>query len=209
MPGTDQPEGRLDVGDLDPDPFRQFDRWFADVAAAGVPEPTAMVLATADADGRPSARTVLLKGIDDGAFVFYTNYDSRKGRELAANPRAGLVFPWHAIHRQICVTGDVERTTDEQSDAYFNSRPRDSRIGAWASPQSAELGSREELERRFADLSDRYDGIEAIPRPPHWGGFRVTPDTVDFWHGRPSRLHDRFRYRPDGEGGWRIVRLAP
>ena len=209
MPGTDHPDDRLDVADLDPDPFRQFDRWFADVTAAGLPEPTAMVLATADGAGRPSSRTVLLKGIDDGAFVFYTNYESRKGTELAANPRASLVFPWHPIHRQVCVTGDVERTSVEQSDAYFASRPRDSRIGAWASPQSTELPSRDVLEQRFRELSERYDGVDDIPRPPHWGGFRVVPDTVDFWHGRPSRLHDRFRYRPDGRGGWGIVRLAP
>jgi pyridoxamine 5'-phosphate oxidase len=195
--------------DLPFDPFERFAALYEQARAAIPVDPNAMVVATVGPDGQPSARVVLLKDFDARGFVFYTNYESRKGQELAANPRASLVFPWHAIHRQVCVTGDVERTSAQQSDAYFASRPRDSQIGAWASPQSTELASRDVLEQRFREFAARYDGVDAIPRPPHWGGFRVVPDTVDFWHGRPSRLHDRFRYRPDGSGGWRIVRLAP
>jgi pyridoxamine 5'-phosphate oxidase len=166
-----------------------------------------MILATADAQCRPSARTVLLKGVDERGFVFYTNLESRKGRDALANPNAALVFDWIELQRQVTVTGALEPLTGAESDAYFASRPRGSQIGAHASHQSRPIGSREELDDACRAASERYPG--EVPRPPHWGGLRVVPDTVEFWHGRPNRLHDRLRYRRAGGGEWVVERLAP
>jgi pyridoxamine 5'-phosphate oxidase len=200
--------GALVEGEVADDPYVQFGRWLGDAVAAGLPEPNAMVLATADAAGTVSARTVLLKGVDGRGFAFYTNLESRKGRDLVANPQASLVFPWHPMERQVVVCGGVVPIAADEVKAYFDSRPYGSRIGAWASPQSQEVASREELDARYAELAARFPETGEVPVPPHWGGFRVVPDTVDLWAGRPSRLHDRLRYRRSGEG-WSLVRLAP
>lgn len=183
--------------------MEQFERWFADARAHVPHEPTAMVFATADADGQPSARTVLLKGYDERGFVLYTNLTSRKGREALANPKASLVFPWYEIERQVVVVGRVEQVSSEESDAYFATRPRDSQLGAHASPQSTVIPDRATIETAFAEVDQRYP--HDVPRPAHWGGLRVVPATVEFWHGRPHRLHDRWRYRDDGS----VERLAP
>lgn len=198
----------LDESGLAGDWFAQFGTWFADASAAGLPEANAMVLSTVSADGRPSARTVLLKGVDARGFVLFTNLDSRKGRELLANPHVALVFLWHPLQRQIVVTGDAERISGEESDAYFSTRPYGSQIGAAASPQSQVIGGRTELERARDELVARYPEGTAVPRPPHWGGLRVVPDAVEFWQGRPDRLHDRLRFRREGED-WVVERLAP
>jgi pyridoxamine 5'-phosphate oxidase len=197
----------MDVGDIDPDPIVQFQRWLDD-AIASLPEPTAMVLATADATGRPSGRHVLLKGIDQRGFVWFTNYESAKARELRDNPRATLVFPWFLIRRQVIVSGTVAVVDAAESDAYFASRDRGSQIGAWASPQSDVVPDRQWLEQRVAELEARFAGA-AVPRPPFWGGYRLAPDRIDLWHNQPDRLHDRFRYERTDDGGWSIVRLAP
>ena len=190
------------------DPFAQFRRWFDDaLAAPGVTEPNAMTLATVDPLGHPAARTVLLKGFDEQGFVFYTNYDSAKGREIEAAPRAALVFFWAALERQVRITGPIAPTSAEESDRYFAMRPRGSQLGAWASRQSATVAGRAELEASRAQVEARCDDGPG-PRPPHWGGYRLAPEAVEFWQGRPNRLHDRLRYVRAGEGG-RLERLAP
>ncbi|GAB5099166.1 MULTISPECIES: pyridoxamine 5'-phosphate oxidase [unclassified Caballeronia] len=200
--------GSLDAADVAPDPVRQFDTWFAQALDAKLPEPNAMTLATVDENGRPSARIVLIKGFDERGFVFFTNYDSRKGREIAANPAASLLFHWIELERQVRVEGVIVKTSAEESDAYFQSRPLGSRIGAWASEQSQPLESREALEAREREMIEKFG--DAPPRPPHWGGYRLVPDTIEFWQGRPSRLHDRIVYeRERADGPWDIKRLAP
>ncbi|MCA7956619.1 pyridoxamine 5'-phosphate oxidase [Burkholderia multivorans] len=199
----------LDEADAAPDPFAQFDRWFNEALAAKLPEPNTMTLATVGADGRPSARIVLVKGVDERGFVFFTNYESRKGRDLAAHPYAALLFYWIELERQVRIEGRVEKTSADESDRYFASRPVGSRIGAWASEQSAVIDSRATLEARETAFSERYG--DDPPRPPHWGGYRVVPDTLEFWQGRPSRLHDRLVYTRDAAAphGWTISRLSP
>lgn len=198
----------MNEADLHPDPFAQFDRWLADAEASGDPEPSAMTLATVSATGQPSARTVLLRGVDPRGFRFFTNRTSRKGRELAANPACALVFRWAGPQRQVCITGRAEPLGDEESDAYFATRPRGHRLGAWASDQSTVIPSRDVLEQRLAELEAQYPGD--VPRPPHWGGYVVAPDTFELWQNRADRLHDRLRYRRDGDaGGWLVERLAP
>lgn len=202
-------DDKLDEYDLAADPAAQFESWFADAVGAGITQPEAMVLATASTDGAPSARTVLLRRHDGHGFVFYTNYASRKGRELTDNPRAALVFPWHPIHRQVTVVGSVERLARTDSERYFRSRPRGSQLGAWASErQSAVVASRDVLEDRFAALAGRWPDGTAVPWPEFWGGFRVVPSIVEFWQGRPNRLHDRLRYRRT-PSGWVVERLCP
>jgi pyridoxamine 5'-phosphate oxidase len=197
----------LSEEDLAADPIEQFRLWLEQAMTVDPKEFTAMTLATADREGRPSARVVLLKGVDERGFVFYTHYDSDKGRELRENPRAALVFYWPAQDRQVRVEGTVEKTSRAESEAYFASRPLGSRVGAWASPQSRRISGREELERKVREAGERFG--EDVPLPPDWGGFRVHPEAIEFWQGRPSRLHDRLRYSLDGEGHWRIERLAP
>jgi len=202
-------QGALDEESVERDPIRQFGLWYDAAVAAGVPEPEAMTLATATPDGRPSARIVLLRGFDARGFCFFTNYDSRKGHELAANPHAALTFHWAILERQVRIEGRVERTTAAESDAYFHSRPSTSRIGAWSSPQSAVIADRTALEALYASFRAEHADDAAIPRPAHWGGFRLVPERIEFWQGRPSRLHDRLRFRRDAHGGWILERLAP
>jgi pyridoxamine 5'-phosphate oxidase len=200
--------GALDAADVDPNPIRQFETWFAQALDAKLPEPNAMTLATVDSSGRPSARIVLIKGVDERGFVFFTNYESRKGREIAGNPHASLLFHWIELERQVRIEGKIVKTSDAESDTYYASRPLGSRIGAWASDQSQPLDSRETLEAREREMVAKYG--EEPPRPPHWGGYRVVPDVIEFWQGRPSRLHDRIVYSREGaDSSWHITRLAP
>ncbi len=197
--------------DLAATPFAQFTHWFEEAVTSGLHEPNAMVVSTVDEAGRPHSRTVLLKGYDERGFVFFTNYGSRKGRQLAANPAVSLLFPWHPVDRQVIITGTVRRTGRDETAAYFRTRPHGSQLGAWASHQSEVIGSRAELDRMYAELADRYPPNEQVPVPPQWGGFRVTPDAVEFWQGRANRLHDRLRYvrTPEPADSWRVERLCP
>jgi pyridoxamine 5'-phosphate oxidase len=200
-------QGGLREADVVADPLDQFRVWFRQAMTASVAEPNAMTLATAGPDGFPSARIVLLKGVDERGFTFFTNYQSRKGRELAENPRATLVFFWVELERQVRIEGTIEKVTDSESDAYFASRPRGSQLGAWVSEQSEPIVSRELLESRLGEVEAKYLG-QTVPRPPHWGGYRLIPTTIEFWQGRENRLHDRLRYR-FMDSHWRLDRLAP
>ena len=193
--------------DLARDPFRQFEKWFQEAEAAKIPEPNAMTLATATREGRPSARTVLLKGLDGRGFVFFSNYESRKAHELDLNPCATLLFPWVSLERQVIIEGTVAKVPREESETYFHSRPRASQLAAWGSLQSSIIPGRSVLEDNMKMLEQKYAGRE-VPLPPHWGGWRLTPETVEFWQGRRSRLHDRLRYRREKDG-WLVERLAP
>ena len=199
---------RLDVADVDPDPVVEFGRWMDQALRADVPEPHAMTLATASADGVPSARVVLLRGYDASGFTFFTDYRSRKGRELADNPRAGACFFWPELERQVRVSGTVRKVSRDESEAYFRTRPRGSRLGAWASTQSAVIADRGVLEERLRDATAQFGETGEVPLPEHWGGYRIVPVEFEFWQGRESRLHDRLRYRKQGDT-WRLERLSP
>jgi pyridoxamine 5'-phosphate oxidase len=200
--------GALDRAELKPSPFEQFAVWFAEAMEAKVVEPNAMSLATTGKDGRPLVRTVLLKGYDERGFVFYTNLESRKGRQMAENPQVSVLFPWLALERQVIICGDVEKVSAAETASYFATRPRGSQIGAWASPQSSIITTRELLEEKWEEMKRKFaDG--PIPLPSWWGGYRIVPREIEFWQGRPSRLHDRFLYSREAQGAWKIERLAP
>ncbi len=199
----------LSEHDVLPDPVAQFAIWFQEAVDSQVSEPNAMTLATANRQGRPSARTVLLKGFDQSGFVFYTNYESRKGQELAENPQAALLFTWLTLERQVRMEGTVQKTDATESQIYFQKRPKSSQIGAWASPQSRVIADRSQLEIKEAELTDQYAGSVVLPLPPFWGGYRLVPDLIEFWQGRPSRLHDRICYTLRENGAWQLQRLAP
>ena len=205
---ADWPTQGLDEGMLAADPHDQFERWMSDIIDAGLPEPTAMVLATVSAAGQPRARTVLLKSHDQDGFVFYTNRTSRKGTDLDEVPRASLLFGWHAIHRQVIVEGTVTRVSQQASEEYFHTRPRASQLAAWASRQSAVIGSRSDLDERYAQMEQRWPDDQEVPLPDFWGGYLVTPHAIEFWHGRANRMHDRLRYTAAADG-WLVERLAP
>ncbi len=199
----------LDENGIASDPLYQFTTWYDEAVAAGLPEPEAMTLSTATQEGRPSARIVLLRGYDERGFCFFSNYASQKGRELAANPYAAVTFHWVELERQVRIAGRVEKVSASESDAYFKSRPAQSRIGAWSSPQSEVIASRDTLEQFVKEYQERYPEESAIPRPEHWGGYRVIPERIEFWQGRPSRLHDRLRFSRVEQGTWTLERLAP
>jgi len=199
----------LSEADVGPDPIVQFKHWFDQALDAQLIEPNAMALATVSPEGRPSARIVLLKEIDGSDFVFYTNYESRKGQDLAANPYAALVLYWAELERQVRIEGEVRKVSRAQSEAYFNTRPRGSQLGAWASRQSQVVGGKAELERKLAELEEQYQDSRLVPAPAFWGGFRVKPERIEFWQGRPDRLHDRLQYSLLADGSWRIDRLSP
>ncbi len=199
----------LDFADLDESPVQQWHAWYIEAAEAELPEPNAMAVGTIDAEGMPDSRIVLVRGFDDDGLTFFGNYNSAKGQHLDANPVASAVFPWIGLHRQVRVRGTVEMLPRHESDAYFASRPRDSQLGAWASPQSEVISGREVLNERHAEFAEKFAGTEVL-RPPHWGGWLIVPDVFEFWQGRPNRLHDRFRYRRDDDTqDWVIERLAP
>jgi pyridoxamine 5'-phosphate oxidase len=206
----------LDIADVDANPFKQFEKWFEEALKSEILEPNAMTLATVSAEGKPSARIVLLKGVEyhhpelqGGGFIFYTNYKSRKGEDMATNPHVALCFNWLDLQRQIRIEGTVTKVADEISTEYFNSRPKSSRIGAWASPQSKVVPDRHFLEHKFSELTEKYADTEGVPRPAHWGGYIVKPMMIEFWQGRRSRLHDRIVYHLAQENTWHIERLAP
>ena len=199
----------LNFDDLDESPVQQWHAWYVEAAEAELPEPNAMAVSTIDAEGMPDSRIVLVRGLDDDGLTFFGNYNSAKGQQLDANPVASAVFPWIGLHRQVRVRGTVEMLPRHESDAYFASRPRDSQLGAWASPQSEVISGREVLNERHAEFAEKFAGVEVL-RPPHWGGWLLVPEVFEFWQGRPNRLHDRFRYRRDDETqDWVIERLAP
>ena len=197
----------LSKKDLDPDPLRQFQKWLQQ-ALEVIAEPNAMILSTADQTGRPSSRVMLLKGVDERGFSFFTNYESRKARELTENPRAAITFFWGPLERQVCITGDISKLSRAESESYFKSRPRGNRLGAWASKQSQVVANRSELEERMKKVEESYP-TDDIPTPPHWGGYLLTPLRVEFWQGRPNRLHDRFGYTKTAKNEWRLERLSP
>jgi len=194
--------------DVDAHPIKQFETWWAHVIQSGIEEPNAMTLATCTPSGKPSARIVLLKAIQNNGFVFFSNYHSRKGKQIEQNPFVSLVFFWKELERQVRIEGEIKKITDEESDEYFSKRPLESRIGAWSSPQSEVITSREILEKNIADYTNKFDS-QNIPRPSHWGGYIVTPTLIEFWQGRSGRLHDRLQYTPGEAGTWKIERLAP
>jgi pyridoxamine 5'-phosphate oxidase len=199
----------LDVPDLVPDPISMFQRWLDDTVESGLHEPNAMVVTTVSPERKPSARMVLLKAVDERGFVFYTNYDSRKGEDIETNPAVALVFPWHDLQRQVRVEGTATRVSRTESEAYFSSRPRGSQLGAWASPQSREVSSRAELDDLYQVVEERFEDSVGVPLPPQWGGFLVRPQVVEFWQGRQGRMHDRIVYRREDDDRWSTARLAP
>lgn len=205
----DYHSGNLEIDDLDANPFNQFHHWFQEVLKADIKDANAMTLCTSSPDGHPSARVVLLKHYDEAGFTFFTNYESRKGQEMMANPNVALAFLWKKLHRQVRIEGRVEKLSKAASEKYFQSRPRGSQVGAWASPQSGIIAKRSELEDRVAEVQKRFTGEEVLPLPPFWGGFLVVPTAIEFWQGQPSRLHDRFFYKRQADGNWHIDRLAP
>jgi len=205
---TDYGEISLEEGSLLPDPMKQVELWLEEADQEGVYEPNAMVLSTIDPDGAPTSRTVLCRGVSPHGITFFTDYTSQKGRALAVHPEVAVVFPWYTLHRQIKIRGTVEKVSEAESDAYFDTRPRDSRIGAWASDQSQPIDSREALEQKVAQATQHFEGVELVPRPEKWGGYLIRPRSIEFWAGRRSRLHDRVRFVKEGDG-WRTERLQP
>jgi len=205
---TDYGEISLEEGSLLPDPMKQVELWLEEADQEGVYEPNAMVLSTIDPDGAPTSRTVLCRGVSPHGITFFTDYTSQKGRALAVHPEVAVVFPWYTLHRQIKIRGTVEKVSEAESDAYFDTRPRDSRIGAWASDQSQPIDSREALEQKVAQATQHFEGVELVPRPEKWGGYLIRPLSIEFWAGRRSRLHDRVRFVKEGDG-WRTERLQP